>query len=201
MATLKKIQLIMKHFNFIPVIFVFLTFFSCRKSISESANKNIENEITELSENNFYDFIKQFEYLDYNKNGTIKEYNYVSPKSGDTLLRIYYNQNGLPDSIDNEKRSVYIASENFNNGNTIKYSINPPKFYNRIRVYYDIDDEQSIIDTISNTIKYNVYELPRADILFTMVDSQSNRVLYDSYGFVKIDFDSTKVNGSIFFFE
>jgi hypothetical protein len=77
----------MKIINFFIVSIVFVFFTSCKNNDSTYSSK--EN-LNELNEENFYDFIQEFELFEYYENGNIKEYNYISPITGDTLMRIYY---------------------------------------------------------------------------------------------------------------
>jgi len=193
---------VIMNFNFIIGIFVVFIFFSCKKSSSELANTSIENDTVALSENNFYEFIKQYEYIDYYENGNLKEYNYISPKSNDTLFRFYYDEDGNPKSMDSDKKDLFIASEFLNDGNVIRYMVKPPKFYCRIRVYENIEnDDNALINTLSCMAIYSLNDFPNVEIMFNMVDSVYNRPIYDARGFQKNDFDSTKYEHSVFFFE
>lgn len=190
----------------IMILFIVFTFFlniSCNNSSENYEKEKPESyESIPLTKDNFYDFIQQYEHIDYYENGNIKEYNYISPKSSDTLFRFYYDEDGNPKSMDSNKKKLYIASYEFGNGSTITYMVKPPKFYCRIRVYENIEnDDDALIDTLSCMVEYNVYDFPRVEILFTVADSVNNRPIYEARGFEIKDFDSLKFEYSNFIFE
>lgn len=176
---------------------------SCNNSNGNYGNKEVGAfETTPLTKDNFYEYIKQYEHTEYYENGNLKEYNFISPESSDTLFRFYYDEEGNPKSMDSDKKDLFIASEFLNDGNITLYMVKPPKFYCRIRVYENIEsDDDALIDTLSCMVTYSIKKIPKVEIMFTVVDSVYNRPIYDARGFKKNDFDSTKYEYSVFFFK
>jgi hypothetical protein len=186
------------------LIFILLTIllFSCDETASPTKTPTPEDVDTVwLSNDNIYEYLSNFEYSTYNDSGVIQDYGYTSPINEDTLLHINYDQYGNPKSVKDGKNSFIVANCSFKTGKIIVYTISPPGFYNRIRVKNDLDEEESIIDTISNVVNFNILEHQQLEVLVTAYDSITNRHIYDASGFKCNDSYLIMDGDSIFTFD
>lgn len=183
-ASLKKILLLGFQLNrklsYQGLIFssTFILVCSCtgdspkmKEVIAASEEKKARDKLTE---ENFYDYIEQFETTSFNESGNLKSYCFVSNFTKDTLVHINYDQNGNPKSVKKGKNQFIIAEQVFHDGTVILFTVQPPGFYNRIRVEYDLRDSNNIIDTISKTVKFNIIEHDSLEILISSIDTIMN---------------------------